>query len=80
MLFRSQDDKEIIFGCTGTIGEKFPLEKIKISLPELVEKINFIQKVDRQWECQELRLLKKKIIKRDKTAPMEQESQKVRGI
>ena len=35
--------KEILFGCTGTIGEKFPLEKIKTSLPELVEKIKYTQ-------------------------------------
>ena len=35
--------KEILFGCTGTIGEKFPLEKIKTSLPELVDKIKYTQ-------------------------------------
>mgnify|MGYP003303687583 FL=1 len=35
--------KEILFGCTGTIGEKFPLEKIKFSLKELVEKIKYTQ-------------------------------------
>ncbi len=35
--------KEILFGCTGTIGEKFPLEKIKSSLIELVEKIKYTQ-------------------------------------
>ena len=35
--------KEILFGCTGTIGEKFPLEKIKTSLPALVEKIKYTQ-------------------------------------
>ena len=34
--------KEILFGCTGTIGEKFPLEKIKTSLPELVQKIKYL--------------------------------------
>ena len=34
---------EILFGCTGTIGEKFPLEKIKNSLPELVNKIKYTQ-------------------------------------
>ncbi|MDA9722860.1 bifunctional glutamate N-acetyltransferase/amino-acid acetyltransferase ArgJ [Candidatus Pelagibacter sp.] len=35
--------KEILFGCTGTIGEKFPLEKIKLSLNELVNKIKYTQ-------------------------------------
>ncbi len=35
--------KEILFGCTGTIGEKFPTEKIKTSLPELVDKIKYTQ-------------------------------------
>jgi len=34
---------QILFGCTGTIGEKFPTEKIKISLPELAEKIRYTQ-------------------------------------
>jgi len=35
--------KEIIFGCTGTIGEKFPEEKIKKKIPELVSKIKYTQ-------------------------------------
>ena len=35
--------KEIIFGCTGTIGEKFPEEKIRSSIPELVSKIKYTQ-------------------------------------
>ncbi len=35
--------KEILFGCTGTIGEQFPLEKIKVSLTELVKKIKYTQ-------------------------------------
>ena len=35
--------KEILFGCTGTIGEIFPEEKIKIKIPELVEKIRYTQ-------------------------------------
>ncbi len=35
--------KEILFGCTGTIGEKFPFEKIKSSLPELVGKVKYTQ-------------------------------------
>tara|TARA_A100000164_G_C21893973_1_gene766896 strand:- start:503 stop:1804 length:1302 start_codon:yes stop_codon:yes gene_type:complete len=35
--------KEIIFGCTGTIGEKFPEEKIKNKIPELISKIKYTQ-------------------------------------
>jgi glutamate N-acetyltransferase/amino-acid N-acetyltransferase len=35
--------KEIIFGCTGTIGEIFPEEKIKNKISELVEKIKYTQ-------------------------------------
>jgi len=31
--------KDIIFASTGVIGEEFPLEKIKDTLPELVEKL-----------------------------------------
>ena len=34
---------EIIFGCTGTIGETFPLQKIKSSINDLVEKIKYTQ-------------------------------------
>ena len=34
---------EIIFGCTGTIGEKFPTEKIIKSIPNLIDKINYTQ-------------------------------------
>ncbi len=34
---------KILFGCTGTIGEKFPTEKIKKNIPELVEKIKYTQ-------------------------------------
>ena len=30
--------KNIIFGCTGTIGEKFPEEKIKLKIPDLIKK------------------------------------------
>jgi len=36
-------DYEILFGCTGTIGEKYPTEKIKNSIPELVKKIKYVQ-------------------------------------
>ena len=35
--------KEIIFGCTGTIGEVFPEEKIKNKISELVSKIKYTQ-------------------------------------
>ena len=34
---------EILFGCTGTIGEKYPTEKIKKSIPELIKKIKYTQ-------------------------------------
>ena len=34
---------EILFGSTGTIGETFPAEKIKNSLPDLLEKIKYTQ-------------------------------------
>ncbi len=35
--------KEIIFGCTGTIGETFPEEKIIKKIPELVTKVKYTQ-------------------------------------
>ncbi len=35
--------KQILFGCTGTIGEEYPTEKIKNSIPELIEKIKYTQ-------------------------------------
>ena len=35
--------KEIIFGCTGTIGETFPCEKIIDQIPNLIKKINYTQ-------------------------------------
>ena len=34
---------DILFACTGTIGEQFPTEKINSSIPELVEKIKYTQ-------------------------------------
>ena len=34
---------DILFGCTGTIGEIFPLHKIKNSIPELINKIKYTQ-------------------------------------
>ncbi len=34
---------EVLFGCTGTIGEQFPLDKIKNSLKLLVDKIKYTQ-------------------------------------
>ena len=35
--------KEIIFGCTGTIGEIFPEDKIKNKIPFLVKNIKYTQ-------------------------------------
>ena len=35
--------KEILFGCTGTIGEIFPEEKIKVKIPDLVNRIKYTQ-------------------------------------
>ena len=35
--------KEIIFGCTGTIGELFPYEKIVCQIQNLVNKIRYTQ-------------------------------------
>ena len=37
------NSKEIIFGCTGTIGEIFPEEKIINKIPDLIEKIKYTQ-------------------------------------
>tara|TARA_B100001093_G_scaffold234449_1_gene224831 strand:+ start:100 stop:1401 length:1302 start_codon:yes stop_codon:yes gene_type:complete len=34
---------QILFGCTGTIGETFPTEKIKSFIPSLIEKIKYTQ-------------------------------------
>ena len=36
-------DSEILFGCTGTIGEEYPTEKIKKNIPELIKKIKYVQ-------------------------------------
>ena len=36
-------DGEILFGCTGTIGEEYPTEKIKKNIPELIKKIKYVQ-------------------------------------
>ena len=35
--------REILFGCTGTIGEKYPTEKIKKNIPDLINKIKYTQ-------------------------------------
>ena len=35
--------KNIIFGCTGTIGETFPLEKITLKIPDLIKNIKYTQ-------------------------------------
>ena len=37
------EPKEIIFGCTGTIGEIFPEDKIKKKIPVLVKNIRYTQ-------------------------------------
>jgi len=34
---------QILFGCTGTIGENFPTEKIKECIPNLIKKIKYTQ-------------------------------------
>ena len=41
--FEKIKPKNILFGCTGTIGEVFPTHKIKNSLPELMNKITYNQ-------------------------------------
>ena len=35
--------KEVLFGCTGTIGEEFPFEKISHQIPNLINKIRYTQ-------------------------------------
>ena len=42
-LYEKVKSNEIIFGCTGTIGEPFPTNKLKNCLPELIEKIKYNQ-------------------------------------
>ncbi len=37
------DSNDILFACTGTIGEIFPTDKIKKSIPDLVNKIRYTQ-------------------------------------
>ena len=37
------NSEEIMFACTGTIGEKFPKNKIKDSIPNLISKIKYTQ-------------------------------------
>ena len=34
---------DILFACTGTIGETFPTKKIKFSIPDLIKKIKYTQ-------------------------------------
>ena len=34
---------DILFACTGTIGEPFPIKKIQASIPDLIEKIKYNQ-------------------------------------
>ena len=40
---KNVSSNEILFGCTGTIGEKYPTEKIKKSIPSLINKIKYTQ-------------------------------------
>ena len=40
---KSITPKEIIFGCTGTIGESFPYEKISNQISNLINKIRYTQ-------------------------------------
>jgi len=35
--------EQILFGCTGTIGETFPYEKIKRNIPKLLDQIKYTQ-------------------------------------
>ena len=35
--------KNILFGCTGTIGEVFPEEKIATKIPDLVKNLKYVQ-------------------------------------
>ena len=37
------ESDDILFACTGTIGEIFPTEKIKKSIPDLIRKIKYTQ-------------------------------------
>ena len=37
------ESDEILFACTGTIGEIFPTEKIKKNIPNLIKKIKYTQ-------------------------------------
>ena len=37
------NSSEILFACTGTIGEKFPLSKIKNAIPNLIKNIKYTQ-------------------------------------
>jgi len=35
--------KDIMFGCTGTIGESYPFKKISAQIPNLIKKIKYTQ-------------------------------------
>ena len=35
--------KDILFACTGTIGENFPIKKIRASIPDLIKKMKYTQ-------------------------------------
>ena len=42
-ISRKIEPKEIMFGCTGTIGELFPYDKIASKIPDLINKIRYTQ-------------------------------------
>ncbi len=42
-ISRKIEPKDIIFGCTGTIGELFPYDKIASKIPDLINKIRYTQ-------------------------------------
>ena len=42
-VYRKIKSNEIMFGCTGTIGEAFPEEKIIVKIPELIKNIKYTQ-------------------------------------
>ena len=37
------NSNQILFGCTGTIGEPYPFEKIKKKIPDLINQIKYTQ-------------------------------------
>ena len=41
---KKTNPSDILFACTGTIGELFPTKKIQASIPDLIEKVKYNQK------------------------------------